>query len=124
MGESNSVRRLLTAYYDLLSGGIQAFDAERMTALLHPELAFAGPIAGNRAGAAGFVRGVSGFIETVSSLAMLQQVYSESSAATLYDAEMPGGPVRFAEFFEVRDGRIESLRLVYDAALYVKRGGR
>jgi hypothetical protein len=36
-------------------------------------------------------------------------------AATLYDAGMPGGTVRFAEFFHVENGMVQTLRLVYDA---------
>jgi len=32
--------------------------------------------------------------------------------------------VRFAEFFQVDDGKIRSLRLLYDAAEYRARGGR
>jgi hypothetical protein len=45
-------------------------------------------------------------------------------AATLYDAEMPGGTVRFAEFFTIDDGKIRSIPLMYDPALHLSRGGR
>jgi hypothetical protein len=37
---------------------------------------------------------------------------------------LPGGMVRFAEFFRITDGKIRSLRLHYDAAEYRARGGR
>jgi hypothetical protein len=65
-----------------------------------------------------------GFIETMRSLNMVHQLYAGNTAATLYDAEMPGGTVRFAEFFRVEDGKIQTLRLVYDATEYRARGGR
>jgi hypothetical protein len=32
--------------------------------------------------------------------------------------------VRFAEFFQVGDGRIQSIKLLYDAAQYRALGGR
>ena len=43
--------------------------------------------------------------------------------AALYDAQLPGGTVRFAEFFEVTDGRIHALRLHYDAAEFRAKAG-
>ena len=75
-------------------------------------------------GAEPFSKGVAGFIETVRSLDIVHQLYAGDMAATLYDGEMPGGAVRFAEFFHVEDGTIQSLRLLYDAAEYRARGGR
>jgi hypothetical protein len=41
------------------------------------------------------------------SLNMVHQLDAGDTAATLYDAEMPGGTVRFAEFFHVEDGKIQ-----------------
>jgi len=55
---------------------------------------------------------------------MVHQLYAGATVATLYDAEMPGGTVRFAEFFHVEDGKIQTLRLLYDATEYRARGGR
>jgi hypothetical protein len=68
--------------------------------------------------------GVSGFVETTRGLNRLQELQSGDEAAVLYDAELPGGTVRFAEFFQLDAGRIRSLRLLYDAAEYRARGGR
>ena len=122
MSDVRDTASVVRAYYDLLAGGLPAFSADQMMELLDPALAFEGPIAGSRVGAAGFARGVAGFVETASSLHLLQTVLSEHEAVTLYDTEMPGGPVRFAEFFHAEGGRIRSLRLLYDAHLY--RAGR
>lgn len=55
---------------------------------------------------------------------MLNRVCAGDLAAALYDARMPGGTVRFAEFFRVNVGKIQSLRLLYDATEYRARGGR
>ncbi len=58
------------------------------------------------------------------SFSMIEQLHADEKAAALDDAEMPGGTVRVAEFFEVAEGRIQSLRLLDDATEYRSRGGR
>jgi ketosteroid isomerase-like protein len=119
-----STAQIVQAYYDILTAGIAAYDPARLRALLATDLVFEGPIAGHVVGAERFSKGVSGFIETMRSLTMVHQLYAGDTAATLYDAEMPGGTVRFAEFFHVEDGKIQTLRLLYDATEYRARGGR
>lgn len=111
-------------YYDILGGGMASFDPGRLREILAPDLEFEGPIAGRRTGAEGFIKGVSGFAGTMRGLTVVQEVHAEGMAAALYDAAMPGGIVRFAEFFQIADGRIRSLRLLYDAGEYRARGGR
>ncbi|MGH8981038.1 MAG: nuclear transport factor 2 family protein [Acidimicrobiales bacterium] len=114
----NTTRAVMRAYYDSLGSALQ------LRTILDPDLVFEGPIAGRRVGAEGFIKGVSGFVETMQELHMLHQLTDGDLGATLYDADMPGGTVRFAEFFEIREGRIRSLRLLYDAGEYRARGGR
>lgn len=121
---TDTTEQLVHAYYDTLKDGMASFDEERLRAILAPDLAFEGPIAGHVVGAERFIKGVSGFAETMQGLTMVHQVRAGNETAALYDAEMPGGTVRFAEFFGVADGRIQSLRLVYDAGEYRARGGR
>lgn len=116
--------QVLAVYYELLGGGISSFDPKRLRAILADDLAFEGPIAGARVGADGFVRGASGFAGVVRRIDLLQQVTDEDGAATLYDAELPGGTVRFAEFFQIAGGKIRTLRLHYDAAAYRAHGGQ
>ena len=116
--------QLVQSYYDVLEGGAASYDTERLRRILAPDLEFEGPIAGRRVGAEGFIKGAAGFAETMQSLAMIQQVCEEDAAAALYDAQLPGGTVRFAEFFRIADGRIRTLRLLYDAAEYRSKGGR
>ncbi|MBO0693411.1 MAG: nuclear transport factor 2 family protein [Acidimicrobiaceae bacterium] len=122
---TDAIGDLLDLYYGVLTGGPDAFDDGRsLRRILAPDLDFEGPIAGRATGGERFIRGVFGFVETVRHLHLLQRLEAGSEAATLYDAEMPGGPVRFAEFFTVAEGRIQSLRLLYDATQYRARGGR
>ncbi|MGH9073581.1 MAG: nuclear transport factor 2 family protein [Acidimicrobiales bacterium] len=121
---SETSEQVVHAYYETLKHGMASFDEGRLRAILAPELAFEGPIAGHRVGAEVFIKGVAGFAETMKNLTMLHQLQAGNEAAALYDAEMPGGSVRFAEFFQVSDGKIQSLRLLYDTSEYRARGGR
>jgi ketosteroid isomerase-like protein len=123
-GTSDSPGDAVRIYYDTLSDGMASFDPDRLRAILAPDLLFEGPIAGRHVGAEPFIHGVGGFAETMRGLKLLHQVRDGRMAATLYDAEMPGGTVRFAEFCQLDAGRIRSIRLVYDAAEYRARGGR
>lgn len=121
---NGTAEQVVQAYYDILKEGMASFDAGRLRAILASDLKFEGPIAGHVVGAERFIKGVSGFVETLRSLKMLHQMSAGGMAAALYDAEMPGGTVRFAEFFQIDGGRIQSLRLLYDAAEYRAQGGR
>jgi hypothetical protein len=121
---SSTTDQVVQAYYDLLQGGTASFDEGRLRGILASDLVFEGPIAGHVVGAERFLKGVSGFVETMRSFDMLRQVHAGHMAAALYDAEMPGGTVRFAEFFEIDGNKIQSLTLLYDAAEYRSRGGR
>ena len=123
MTDTDTSKELVRAYYGLLQAGPDRFDADRLRVLLAPELDFEGPIAGHRIGAAPFLAGVCGFVAVVRGITLLRLLADGLEVAALYDAELPGGAVRFAEFFEVEDGRIRSLRLLYDATEYRARGG-
>jgi ketosteroid isomerase-like protein len=121
----NGTADLVDAYYDSWKSGIASLDAARLGAILSEDLDFEGPIAGKRRGAAGFIAGLSRFVEGLQSpIRVIQQVDSGEGAAALYDADLPEGSMRFAEFFQIAEGRIQSIRLVYDAAQYRALGGR
>lgn len=118
------VAQLLDTYYAVLSGGPDAYSGgEHLRPILDPDLLFEGPIAGRADGAERFLRGVAGFITSARRISMLERVHTSTHAAALYDADLPGGTVRFAEFFEIEAGLIRSLRLLYDATEYRARGG-
>jgi ketosteroid isomerase-like protein len=117
--------QLVSAYYDSWRNGIATFDRMRLIEILAEDLDFEGSIAGKRRGSAGFIAGLQRFVEGLKSpIDVQQRVQAEDLAAVLYDAEIPGGEMRFAEFFRVENGRIASLRLHYDAAQYRALGGR
>jgi SnoaL-like domain len=122
---SEAAPQVLQRYYRILAAGIDAYDPDgELRTLLADDLEFEGPISGKRIGAAGFCQGVKGFIASVSTIEIIQEVHGADGSAMLYDAHMPGGVVRLAEFFRLDDGRISALRIHYDPAEYMRQGGR
>jgi uncharacterized protein YndB with AHSA1/START domain len=116
---------LIDAYYGSWRNGVGSFDQARLGAVLAEDLDFEGPIAGKRTGAAGFIGGLRRFVEGLQApIDILQKVGCGNEAAVLYDAKLPGGVMRFAEFFVVEDARIRAIKLLYDAAQYRALGGR
>jgi len=115
---------LVSAYYEILQAGAESYDPERLRSILVPDLDFDGPIAGHVRGADRFTRGVAGFIQTQRGIRFLQQVITPDAAAVLYDADLPGGTLRFAEFFRFDGGQIASIKLLYDPGRYTAFGGR
>lgn len=116
---------LVDAYYASWRGGIESFDEKQLGAILAEDLDFEGPIAGKRRGAAGFIGGLRRFVEGLQApVVVLRRVDSDGEVAVLYDAALPKGTMRFAEFFSVEQGRIQALKLLYDATQYRELGGR
>jgi hypothetical protein len=115
---------LVSAYSEILQAGAESYDPERLRSILAPDLEFDGPIAGHVRGADRFTRGVAGFIQTQQGIRFLQQVVTPDAAAVLYDADLPGGTLRFAEFFRLDGGQIASIKLLYDPGRYTALGGR
>jgi hypothetical protein len=117
---------VLQDYYRVLTAGPDAFgEGQSLRVLLSDHLDFTGSLAGHRPDAtAGFLQGVAGFISTVRSIHVVREVHDDHGSAVLYDAEMPGGTVRFAEFFTFSDGVIDTLTLHYDGPDYIAKGGR
>ena len=116
---------LVRGYYGSWQNGIATFDKERLSDILAEDLDFEGSIAGKRRGAAGFLVGLHRFVEVLKAPIHFQhQVEAGALAAVLYEAELPGGSMRFAEFFRVDGGRIASINLLYDPAQYRALGGR
>lgn len=115
----------LAEYYRILAGGIEAYDDGReLLPMLDAQLDFEGPIAGRMRGAARFIHGVKGFIANVEAIRPIHLVVGDRHVAALYDADLPGGAVRFSEFFTIQDGVIQELRIQYDPADYTAKGGR
>ena len=123
---SQAAPDVLQAYYGILGSGSDAFGAgESLRPLLSEHLDFTGSLAGHRPDATeGLLRGVAGFVATVQQIDVIREVHDGGGSAVLYDAAMPGGLVRFAEFFTFRDGVIAALDLHYDGQDYIAKGGR
>lgn len=117
---------LVSAYYDSWKNGIESFDRDRLGSILAEDFDFEGSIAGKRRGpSAGFIAGLQRFVEVMKPpIKVLHRLESGDQAAVLYEAQLPGGTMRFAEFFRVENGRIASLQLMYDPAQYRELGGR
>lgn len=119
-----SAPSVLKEYYGILTGGIESYgEGQELAPLLAEQLDFEGPIAGKIMGRLPFLQGVKGFIANVSRIDLVQEVHGPEGTAVLYDAYMPKGVVRLTEFFQISDGKIQRLRLLYDPAQYVMMGG-
>jgi len=83
----NSAAELVDAYYGSWRKGIASLDATRLGEILAEDLDFEGPIAGKRRGAAGFIGGLTRFVEGLQApIRVLQQVDSGDGGAVIYDA--------------------------------------
>lgn len=121
---SDDAPSALRAYYDILTGGIEQYgDGDDLAPLLVDDFDFEGPIAGSEIGATLFVQGVKGFVANVSRIDLVQEVHGDDGSAVIYDAHMPHGVVRLTEFFKFVDDKIQRLRLLYDPADYLAKGG-
>ncbi|WP_261625017.1 nuclear transport factor 2 family protein [Nesterenkonia marinintestina] len=115
---------VLEAYYEILTSGIEKYgDGSALSPLLMEDFDFEGPIAGHEVGSSLFLEGVRGFIANVNRIDLVQEVHDTDGSAVIYDAHMPEGIVRLTEFFRFTNGRIQRLRLLYDPADYLAKGG-
>lgn len=123
---SASAPAVLHDYYRILTAGSEAFgDGSALRALLSAHLDFTGSLAGHIPDATeGFLQGVAGFISTVRGISVVREVHDSRGSAVLYDAELPGGTVRFSEFFTFQENVIDTLNLHYDGPDYLAKGGQ
>ena len=63
-----------------------------------------------------FITALTMFQKMLRRVNLIQSCFSETGAALLYDCDTatPAGMIRTAEFFTVADGKIKSIRLVFD----------
>lgn len=105
-------RQVVTNYHDAWTRG----DLGAARLYLADDLDFQGSIDIFRR-ADDFIVALTMFHKMLRGINLIQSFFSESGAALLYDCETmsPAGVVRTAEFFTVNDGKIKSIRLVFDA---------
>ncbi|MBM4315232.1 MAG: nuclear transport factor 2 family protein [Deltaproteobacteria bacterium] len=99
-------------YHNAWTGG----DLEAARGCLAADLDFQGSINTFRR-ADDFVTALALFQKMLRGVNLIQSLFSESGAALLYDCDTmsPAGVIRTAEFFTVAEGKIRSIRLVFDA---------
>jgi ketosteroid isomerase-like protein len=67
--------------------------------------------------ATGHLAGLPGFLQVVTGVDMISELYRETEATLVYDVHTatPVGTQRTAEHFRLRNGRIASITLIFDA---------
>ena len=91
-------------------------DMSTPRSFLADDLDFQGPI-DTFTRADEFIATLTGFAQILTRVDLLQEFYTDDAAALLYDCvtNSPAGTIRTAEFFRLRDGKIATIRLVFDA---------
>jgi ketosteroid isomerase-like protein len=107
----DKTRQTVRAYHDARFRG----DVAAASAQLAAGFAFQSPLM--TSDAAGHLVGLAGFLQVVTGVDLLSELYGEAEATLVYDVHTatPVGTQRTAEHFQLRDGRIASITLIFDA---------
>ncbi|WP_067185438.1 nuclear transport factor 2 family protein [Microtetraspora niveoalba] len=91
-------------------------DVTAAAAHLAETFAFQSPML--RSDAAGHLAGLPGFLQIVTGVDMISELYGDSEATLVYDVHTatPAGTQRTAEHFRLDGGKITSITLIFDAA--------
>jgi hypothetical protein len=105
-------RQTVQAYHQARFGG----DVATAAAQLAGTFTFQSPLIRSD-DATGHLAGLPGFLQVVTGIDMISELYGESEATLVYDVHTatPVGTQRTAEHFRLRDDRIESIALIFDA---------
>jgi SnoaL-like domain len=103
---------VVTTYYEAWTHR----DMDTARSCLADDLDFQGPI-DTFSSADEFIVTLTAFAQMLTRVDLLQRLDGDDTAALLYDCvtHSPAGTIRTAEFFGLRDGKIASIRLVFDA---------
>jgi hypothetical protein len=106
------MKQIITNYHNAWTSG----DMEAARIYLADDLDFQGSIDTFRR-ADDFIAALTMFQKMIQKINLIQSLFSEWDAALLYDCDTisPAGVIRTAEFFTIKDGKIKSIRLVFDA---------
>ncbi|WP_326954825.1 hypothetical protein [Amycolatopsis sp. NBC_01286] len=106
-----TTRETVQAYHRARFAG----DVPAAAARLADAFTFESPLLS--ADADGHLAGLAGFLQVVSGVEMISELYGESEATLVYDVHTatPVGTQRTAEHFRLQDDRIESITLIFDA---------
>jgi hypothetical protein len=105
-------KQVVTNYHNAWTNG----DMGKARVYLADDLDFQGSIDTFR-NADDFIVALTMFQKMIRKVNVIQSFFSEGGSALLYDCDTvsPAGVIRTAEFFTVTEGKIKSIRLVFDA---------
>jgi len=105
-------KKIVTKYHNAWTSG----DLEAARACLAEDLDFQGSI-DSFCRADDFIAALTMFHKMLKGVSLIQSFFAKGGAALLYDCDTmtPAGVLRTAEFFTVANGKIQSIRLVFDA---------
>ena len=105
-------KQVVTNYHNAWTNG----DMEKARSYLADDLDFQGSIDTFRK-ADDFIVALTMFQKMIRKVDIIRSFFAESGSALLYDCDTvsPAGMIRTAEFFTVTNGKIKSIRLVFDA---------
>jgi hypothetical protein len=108
---TSATREAVQAYHRARFAGDVPAAAARLTGTF----TFRSPLISSDAD--GHLTGLPGFLQVVSGVEMISELYGEEEATLVYDVHTatPVGTQRTAEHFRLRDDRIESITLIFDA---------
>ncbi|OXM46428.1 hypothetical protein [Amycolatopsis alba] len=108
---TGTARETVQAYHRARFAG----DVPAATTLLGDAFTFRSPMM--TADADGHLAGLPGFLQVVTGVDMISELYGDAEATLVYDVHtvLPMGIQRTAEHFRLREGRIESITLIFDA---------
>ena len=107
-----ATRHIVMNYHEAWTRG----DLETARSYLADDLDFVGSIDAFRC-ADDFIAVLGMFREMLREITLIQSFFAENGAALLYDCDTvtPAGVIRRGEFFTIAEGKIASIRLVFDA---------
>jgi hypothetical protein len=111
---TTQTRQTVRGYSDARFGG----DVPAAAAELADGFTFESPLL--TSDAAGHLAGLPGFLQVVTGVDMISELYAETEATLIYDVHTatPVGTQRTAEHFRLQGGRITSITLIFDATAW------
>lgn len=111
-GGRSRTRDVVRGYHEARFRG----DVPTAAALIGDGFSFRSPLMASD-DAVGHLAGIVGFVQVVTGVDLISELYGESEATLVYDVHTatPVGTQRTAEHFKLVDGRIVSILLIFDA---------
>ena len=113
MSDTESTQKIVEGYSKAWSSG----DLETARSYLADDLSFRGSIESFN-DADSLIRAISVFLRILKSVNMISSFYDQNEAVLMYDCvtDSPAGTIRTVEYFNVNDGKISEIKLIFDAS--------